>query len=127
MEYVFLVVGVASLVLAGVAIWTSVDNHNRTKDALSEIRAQAGLISGSVTTMQNKLIDTVASIANPVESNAQTAMMQAIMPGLMQNPDQLRTFMDFAKELEREGQNSRGDYHDSDQSRWWRNHYERFE
>ena len=71
---VSLVVGVVSIVLAGVAIWhsvqserKSVENYDRTKDVLSEISQKAAVIEATVDKTQMKLVDTVTAMAKPKE------------------------------------------------------------
>ena len=88
-----LVVGVISMVLAIVAIWhsaqsekKSTDNYNRTKDLLSAISQKAAVIEGTVSRTQDKLVDTVTSIASPRQESQDEILMKVLLPTVIQNP-----------------------------------------
>ena len=102
MEAVVLAVGIVSIILAVLAIWLSIDSYRRTKDVLSQISEQATSINSSVTMMQNKLVDTVASIANPAEANKEEALMQTLLPAIIENPQFLDKLMQLAQESEKQ-------------------------
>ena len=102
MEAVFLAVGIVSIILAVLAIWLSIDSYRRTKDVLSQISEQATSINSSVTMMQNKLVDTVASIANPAEANKEEALMRTLLPAMIENSQLLDKLMQLARESEKQ-------------------------
>ena len=102
MEAVFLAVGIVSIILAVLAIWLSIDSYRRTKDVLSQISEQATSINSSVTMMQNKLVDTVASIANPAEANKEEILMRTLLPAMIENPQFLDQLMQLARESEKQ-------------------------
>ena len=102
MEAVFLAVGIVSIILAVLAIWLSIDSYRRTKDVLSQISEQATSINNSVTMMQNKLVDTVASIANPAEANKEAIFMRTLLPAMIENPQFLDQLMQLARESEKQ-------------------------
>ena len=102
MEAVFLAVGIVSIILAVLAIWLSIDSYRRTKDVLSQISEQATSINSSVTMMQNKLVDTVASIANPAEANKDEILMRTLLPAVIENPQLLDKIMQLAQESEKQ-------------------------
>ena len=102
MEAVFLAVGIVSIILAVLAILLSIDSYRRTKDVLSQISEQATSINNSVTMMQNKLVDTVASIANPAEANKDEMLMRTLLPALIEKPQLLDKLMQLARESEKQ-------------------------
>ena len=102
MEAVFLAVGIVSITLAVLAILLSIDSYRRTKDVLSQISEQATSINNSVTMMQNKLVDTVASIANPAEANKDEMLMRTLLPALIEKPQLLDKLMQLARESEKQ-------------------------
>ena len=102
MEAVFLAVGIVSIILAVLAIWLSIDSYRRTKDVLSQISEQATSINNSVTMMQNKLVDTVASIANPAEANKEEILMRTLLPAMIEKPQFLDKLMQLARESEKQ-------------------------
>ena len=102
MEAVFWAVGIVSIILAVLAIWLSIDSYRRTKDVLSQISEQATSINSSVTLMQNKLVDTVAAIANPAEANKEGVLMQTLLPAIIENPQFLDKLMQLAQESEKQ-------------------------
>ena len=104
MEAVFLAVGIVSIVLAVLAIWLSIDSYRRTKDVLSQIGAQATIIENSVTTMQIKLVDTVAAIANPAEADKEKMLMSTLLPAILSNPSLLETFVQMSGQISTESQ-----------------------
>ena len=104
---VSLVVGVASIILAVVAIWysreserKSVENYNRTKDVLSEISQKAAVIEGTVSKTQEKLVDTVTAIASPKQETQDEIIANAMLPFLMQNPEAFEKLVKMNTELE---------------------------
>ena len=102
MEAVFLAVGIVSIILAVLAIWLSIDSYRRTKDVLSQISEQATSINSSVTLMQNKLVDTVASIANPAEAHKEEVLMQTLLPAMIEDPQLLDKLMQFARKSKKQ-------------------------
>ena len=101
MEAVFLAVGIVSIILAVLAIWLSIDSYRRTKDVLSQISEQATSINNSVTMMQNKLVDTVASIANPAEANKEEILMRTLLPAMIEKPQLLDKMMRLSRESQK--------------------------
>ena len=102
MEAVFLAVGIVSIILAVLAIGLGIDNYRRTKDVLSQISERATSINSSVTMIQNKLVDTVTSIANPAEAKKEEALMQTLLPALIENPHIFDKLMQLAQESEKQ-------------------------
>ena len=100
MEAVFLAVGIVSIILAVLAIWLSIDSYRRTKDVLSQISEQATSINSSVTMMQTKLVDTIASIANPAEANKEEALMRTLLPAMIEKPQFFDKMMQIVQEQE---------------------------
>ncbi len=90
---VSLTVGVISIILAGIAIWLSTLNYERTKDVLAEISKQAAVIEGTVSETQSKLLDTVTAIAKPKEETQEDKLLETLLPEMMKNPELLATLM----------------------------------
>lgn len=91
-----LVVGVVSVVLAIVAIWYSTqserrsnENYNRTKDLLAEIDKKAAIIESTMSSTQDKLVDTVTAIARPKEQTQEEILMTSLLPSLLEKPELL--------------------------------------
>ena len=81
------------MVLAIVAIWhgsqsekKSLANYNRTQDLLSEIGKRAAVIEGTVSRTQDKLVDTLTSVAIPRQESEDEILMKAMLPTVIQNP-----------------------------------------
>lgn len=95
---VSLTVGIISIILAGVAIWLSTLNYERTKDVLSEISEKAAVIEGTVSDTQTKLVDTVTAIATPKEETQEEKITQAILPLIVKNPEFLERLMKMSEQ-----------------------------
>ncbi len=94
-------VGVAvTVILAWVAIWysyqaerKSLRNYERTRDALAEITTKAAVIETTVSGTQEKLVDTITSIAKPKEESENEMLMKLLIPMMAQNPEMLNTLI----------------------------------
>ena len=102
---VSLVIGVVSVILAIVAIWhstqserKSTENYNRTKDVLTEISEKAAVIEGTVSKTQDKLVDTVTAIAKPKEESQDDKIINALLPGLLQNPKAFEKLIEMSQQ-----------------------------
>ena len=111
---VSLVVGVVSVVLAGVAIWhstqserKSADNYKDTKDVLSEISQKAAVIEATVSKTQEKLVDTVTAIARPKEETQEDMITRFLMSAMTQNPQLLEQVMRLSEQQEKKPKGSR--------------------
>ena len=99
------VVGIVSIVLAVVAIGSSIlserrsqENFNRTQEALAEVSEKAAVVERAVTTTQDKLLETVTAIAKPRELTEEERSQQMIMPLLEKNPELLRQLVRSAQQ-----------------------------
>ncbi len=100
-----LTIGTISITLAIVAIWysyqaerKSTDNYNRTKDVLSEISQKAAVIESTVTTTQQKLVDTITEIATPHRETQEEMLMKTLLPAVLQNPQIMENLMTISQQ-----------------------------
>ena len=100
---VSLTVGIISIILAGIAIWLSTLNYERTKDVLAKISEKAAVIEGTVSETQGKLLDTVTAMAKPKEETVEDKLIAAFLPMMADNPEIIQT---LAKAGERQGRSS---------------------
>ena len=98
-------VSIVSMVLAVVAIGSSIlgerrsrENYENTLKALSEVKEKAAVIEGSVSETQQKLVDTVTAIAKPREDTQEELMMKTLLPSLIQNPQMFETLIRMSQE-----------------------------
>ncbi len=98
---------VVTVILAVVAIWysyqserKSLRNYERTRDTLAEITTKAAVIETTVSGTQEKLVDTITSIARPKEESENEMLMKLIIPMMAQNPELLNTFVELGKKQE---------------------------
>ena len=98
-----LIVGIVSAVLAVVAIWhsfrserLSAENYNRTKDLLAQVDKKVAVIEAMTNSTLEKLVDTVTDIARPEKADAETALLTALLPQLLSNPDMIDTLTNLA-------------------------------
>ena len=104
-----LAVGAVSIVLALVAIWHSIhserkseENYNRSKDVLSEISQKAAVIEATVSGTQEKLVDTVTTIARPKEETQEDVLFKTFASSIMQNPQMFERLLKFSEQQEKQ-------------------------
>ena len=86
METVAIVLAIVSIVLAAVAIITSIRMYIGTKDTLSNISEKAAVTQSTVQGAQKQLLDTVTEIAKPQRETEEATMMRTMLPVMMQDP-----------------------------------------
>ena len=105
-----LITGTTSIVLAIVAIWysnlaekKSSESYQRTNQVLSDISQKAAVIESTVSTTQEKLVNTITDIATPHRETQEEMFMKKFM----ENPasfQQLITLSDLQSQQEQEKQ-----------------------
>ena len=119
---VTLVVGTASIVLACVAIWHSLQSERRsaeslekTKELLSQVNERAGIIQESVNTTQQKLVDAITDIARPKQQPSSHNLI-SVLPDLLQNRLAIQELLRIGKGIEEDEDNDKRDDEDDDQN-----------
>ena len=107
-----LITGTTSIVLAIVAIWysnlaekKSSESYQRTNQVLSDISQKAAVIESTVSTTQEKLVNTITDIATPHRETQEEMLMKTFVPAMMENPaliQQLMTLSDLQSQQEQE-------------------------
>ena len=98
--WVSLVASIASIVLAGVAIWISAsavresrDNYEKTKDVLSDIQKSAAVIETTVSANQQQLLETVTTILKettvPEKMSMEDQAGMMFLQAMIQNPESM--------------------------------------
>ena len=87
-----LIASVVSIILAGVAIWFTYHTSQSTRALLAEVDKKAAIIEGVAKASQEKLLDTVTSIAAPKEPNQE----QQLMNLLVSNPGAFNDLLQIA-------------------------------
>ena len=92
---VSLVASLFSIVLAGVAIWFTYHTSQSTRNLLADIDKRVTVVEEVAKISQEKLLDTVTSIAAPKEPSQE----QQLMNHLFSNPQGFVSLLQVAREL----------------------------
>ena len=90
-----LAASVFSIALAGVAIWFTYHTSQTTRNLLADIDKRATVVEEVAKTSQEKLLDTVTSIAAPKEPSQE----QQLMNHFFSNPQSFVSLLQLVREM----------------------------